>query len=65
VRAVATVDIAELAFEIDFLASHYAVADDGKPPGRRRPNNDLSGICRVIYCPHDLVYVTFQTSRPH
>src|SRR5262249_61432276 len=27
-RAVATVDIAELALEIGFLAGHYAVADD-------------------------------------
>jgi hypothetical protein len=27
-RAVATVDITELALEIDFLAAHYAVADD-------------------------------------
>jgi hypothetical protein len=26
--AVATVDITELAFEVGFLAGHYAVADD-------------------------------------
>jgi hypothetical protein len=23
--------------------------NDGKPPCQRRPNNDLSGICRVIH----------------
>src|SRR5262245_50168585 len=23
--------------------------NDGKPPRKRRPNNDLSGICRVIH----------------
>src|SRR3712207_7218461 len=24
-------------------------SNDGKPPCKRRPNNDLSGVCRVIH----------------
>src|SRR5262249_17982977 len=40
--------------------------NNGKPPCKRRPNNDLSGICGVVHGrapnPKVLVYVTSQTA---
>ena len=40
-RAVATIDIAELALEIGFLAGHYAVADDEREGHQRQQQPEI------------------------